>query len=438
MSLLKSTHRKGQDVVRDTMRRHDISRELGFMGLAPPSVEMPRMLLEHAQLGEDLPELNRIGNGALKDRVRSLRVLADYELVLLKKLPRQQLIRAAVTESFIVQSYIQQDWHTPRTRLPPQLARTMYALGVKLKMSPLLVYQYYTLANWRLLNKKKPITVDNVVMLQHFNSKEFPIRRRSEHWFIAIHIEIEAAAGLLIESAFIADWALGTGDYGVLSKELKTILRILPELSAILKRMPECCDPETYYHHVRPYLMGFSAIEGGVVYEGVPELFEYPQFYRGQTGAQSSIAPLLDILLCIEHSSAILSNHLDAMLSWHTPFPQRSLLLEMKSDIGHRKVLLEKAIGDANVAALVRSVRYALAQFRKVHYEHAINFIARPAKRARMNAVNDAGEGQQKGTGGTDFIESLRQHIHDTLHPDDHSIMHGWNEEWHAMYRAPL
>ena len=78
------------------------------------------------------------------------------------------------------------------------------------------------------------------------------------------------------------------------SIELKRIIKSLKAVNAIFSKMPEKCDPYVYYHRVRPYIFGTKDnpdLKQGLIYEN--QFNNKPQFFRGETGAQSSIIPLL-------------------------------------------------------------------------------------------------------------------------------------------------
>ena len=84
---------------------------------------------------------------------------------------------------------------------------------------------------------------------------------------------------------------------------------------ATLRRMPERCDPYVYFTRVRPFIHGWKnhpALPQGLRYEGVAEL-DGPQQLRGETGAQSTIVPVLDALLGVSHAPDPLREYLDEM-----------------------------------------------------------------------------------------------------------------------------
>ena len=77
--------------------------------------------------------------------------------------------------------------------------------------------------------------------------------------------------------------------------ELKKIKKSLKNVNTIFSKMPEKCDPYVYYHRVRPYIFGTKDnpdLKKGLIYEN--QFDNKPQFFRGETGAQSSIIPFLD------------------------------------------------------------------------------------------------------------------------------------------------
>ena len=366
----------------------------------------------------------------------ALPIVSDDEIAEIRLLPPRLLTRASLPLVFIQQRRVNENWRSPRTFIPAQLARPTWAVCTALGRPPILIYAQYALENRRVRAKELPLSAENVVMLQHFNSPEFPERFRSEEWFIAIHIEIEKTAGLVVEAALMIDQALRLRDYDTIRRELPIITQGFSQMRAILSRMEEHCIPEVYYEHVRPYLFGWSVVPQGVRYEGIPDpSFDEPKRYRGQTGAQSSIAPLLDIVLGIFHDEADdLSIHLKEMLELHTPKPHRELLLNL------REHFLRNVIRWSRMCALnmeireeYRKARLALANFRVEHYRQATVNIARFTKRERL-----AGSAVPKGTGGTNFMESLKKHIRDTLYVDDTYRFHLWEKEWKALHGALL
>ena len=62
--------------------------------------------------------------------------------------------------------------------IPQNIAITWYNIAEKLDRPPILSYASYALNNWSLLDKNKPLTLDNIRILQNF------LAGVDEDWFI--------------------------------------------------------------------------------------------------------------------------------------------------------------------------------------------------------------------------------------------------------------
>jgi indoleamine 2,3-dioxygenase len=125
-----------------------------------------------------------------------------------------------------------------------------------------------------------------------------------------------------------------------------------------------------------------------VVYEGVDAR---PLDFRGETGAQSSIVPTLVAFLKIPHQPSLLTNHLADMQRF-MPREHRALIAEVQAMPDVRS-LADKA--------LYNDVLEALATFREVHIDWAMEYIHK--------RVDDP-----RGTGGTPYMQWLAQLIEET------------------------
>ncbi len=356
------------------------------------------------------------------------------------------LWRLFVSVSFLVQAYV---WGStdfpkvPRTRLPAGLAVLAYKLGKHFGVRPLLIYATYALYNWRLIDVTKPVSPENVTMLVHFNApKGAPGGEpcsafMAEDWFVAIHIAIEDQARHVLLSMEHAEASRVAGNIDALVMHLRTMTQSLREMTRILSRMSEHCTPEVYFRHVRPYLFGFTQrlIPEGVVYEGVKEYNEIPQYFDGQTGAQSSIMPALDRFLGISHTSPSLSDHLERMLRYHTPLAHRQYVRAWGAQSRRSPRLDWFDVLECHhtvVATQLMCLRHAMADFRAAHYMLAITHIARPAH-AQLGITRPT------GTGGSDLIPSLLCHLEETLHPSMRStMMKHYSNQFQTALGRPL
>lgn len=406
---------RAQDISR-FLARYDVSQERGFLGLADPLADIPEEFTARfapwIELGEHLPDRLRLGTYKhAADQLPAFKGTLDG-------VPHAVLWRLSIVMGFLVQSYIWEHYpQAPRTELPAGLAVLFYKLCKKLGVDSSFNYMMYAGKNWKRIDPKLPITADNVTMLTHFNPSTSTERYRAEDWFVAIHVDIEARAGELLAAALRAEDARMAGDGTTLVHELRIIETTLYAMQATIERMNERCTPQVYYDHVRPYLSGFVRVPAGVLFHGVRALKGVPQHSLGQTGAQSSIAPLLDRFLCVTHDQSdpkarMLSAHLEGMLKKHTPPSHRKLVLHFE-DV--QRFANPEATWDAwearheEVRQTIIATRLALAEFRKSHFTLAVTHIVKPAIRV--------GDHTPIGTGGTDLSSSLPKHLEETLHP---------------------
>ncbi len=143
-------------------------------------------------------------------------------------------------------------------------------------------------------------------------------------------------------------------------------------------------DPAIYHRTFRRYIRFFEH----VTYEGVTQT---PINFRGETGAQSSILPTLVAFLKIPHKPSPLVDHLADMRNY-MPREHRAVIeeIERMPSVRHR-----------TNAQVFNGVLAALAEFREIHFGWAEQYINR--------WVDDP-----RGTGGTPYMQWLRQLIDET------------------------
>ena len=315
----------------------------------------------------------------------------------LSKLTNSELERAMLLYSYIGHAYMWGKEEVEDT-IPENIAVTWYEISEKLDRPPILSYASYALNNWALLDESKPLSLDNIRILQNFLSGV------DEDWFIMIHVAIEYEAKNVLGS--LKKYYL---DEDFENKNLEDALTSIKKINEIMNRMPEKCDPYIYYNRVRPYIFGWKnnpATPKGVIYKGVEKYKDEPQLFRGETGAQSSIVPALDALLGITHSNDPLREYLDEMRIY-MPSEHRGLLAGLdkfleegpKNKVVEHETFVNEIIGEVH-------------QFRNKHLEYAKDYIFDQAlkKQSNSNIV---------GTGGTPFMKYLDKHLQETVPKDD-------------------
>lgn len=290
----------------------------------------------------------------------------------------EQLRLYYVRLGFLASAYVNQVGQPAATVLPHNLAAPLCEACRLLARPPILSYDGYALYNWKRFDASGPIALGNIDTLQNF------VHLYDEHWFILVHVEIEALAAELLRAIDAAGRALATQDMAGVNEALETIAGTVWKQVAVLRRIPEKMDPALYYKTFRPYIRFFEH----VVYEGVDA---EPMDYRGETGAQSSIMPTLSAFMKVPHRPSLLTNHLADMQNF-MPAEHRAVIAEVRQMSDVRPWADKDAYND---------VLEAMAVFREVHYGWAEEYIHR--------RVSDP-----RGTGGTPYMQWLQQLIAET------------------------
>ena len=276
--------------------------------------------------------------------------------------------------AFIASAYINQIGQPQCKTLPANIAQPLIHVCELLGRPSILSYDGYALYNWYRLDDSQPIALGNIDTLQNF------VTLYDEHWFILVHVAIEALAGEMINSILTLD----THDPSQIDHTLHIIDNTLQRQIEILRRIPEHMSAELYFDHFRPYIGFFQE----VTYEGK---LTARLNYRGETGAQSSLLPLLTAFLKIPHAESELTTHLNDMCHY-MPLAHRQLITRLEN-LASIKPLASPI--------LFNRVLETMAQFREQHFCWAKSYIAQQTS-------------DDRGTGGTPYYRWLTQLITET------------------------
>ncbi|MDB4072323.1 indoleamine 2,3-dioxygenase [Gammaproteobacteria bacterium] len=302
--------------------------------------------------------------------------------------------------SFIAHAYIWGD-NKPNESIPSVLANPWVKVAKNQGRPPILSYASYCLDNWFLIDPDEPISLENVGLINNF------LGGVDEDWFVTIHVCIENAA---------ADAIAACAEISILETDspedksiqlLKRIIMSMKKVNEIFARMPEKCDPYIYYHRVRPFIFGTKDnpdLKNGLIYKG--EFESKPQFFRGETGAQSSIIPSLDGALQITHTKDHLRHYLNEMREYMPPKHREFMeVLEKNSQI--KKIIS----GSKKLTSLYNDCLEEIRAFRAMHLEYAGTYIF---KQAQIKNPFGRGGSTITGTGGTPFMAYLKKHRDET------------------------
>ncbi len=280
--------------------------------------------------------------------------------------------------AFLASGYINQIGQPACHLLPANIARPLAHICHLLHRPPILSYDGYALYNWKRFDRDLPVELGNIDTLQSF------VHLYDEHWFILVHVEIEAIAADILDAIIALEENEGFADEAQVNAALSQIAGTLDRLLVVLKRIPEKMSDELYFSRFRPYIGMFHDVE----YEGV----DLPrQDHRGETGAQSSIMPTLIGFMKIPHQPNKLTRHLLDMRQYMPESHRR--WVEYAETLPDIKPLAEPEVWNR--------VLEGMASFREVHYHWAIKYIARRSS-------------DPHGTGGTPYLKWLKYLIDET------------------------
>jgi len=325
-------------------------------------------------IGKDLPSL--LHDGHFRSYARTLNIPSWRDGADDENLPALRLYYLRM--GFLASAYINQVSEEVCHVLPANIAVPLAQVCKLLERPPILSYDGYALYNWRRFQTDRPIELGNLDTLQNF------VHLYDEHWFILVHVEIEAIAADILAAIARINKDLKTVPEPDIEADLWRIATAIGRQVNVLKRIPEKMDPKLYYKTFRPYIRFFE----NVVYEGVNQQAIY---FRGETGAQSSIIPVLVEFMKIPHQTSILTKHLEDMRRY---MPKRHrLYIEQATAI--------PSIKRTEYREPFNTILDNMIEFRKIHYGWANEYIHKHVKDPR-------------GTGGTPYMQWLNQMIMET------------------------
>ncbi|KAK3375723.1 Indoleamine 2,3-dioxygenase [Lasiosphaeria ovina] len=239
--------------------------------------------------------------------------------------------RAYSLLSFMAHGYI---WggDSPSDRLPPSIAVPLLKVSQHLEVPPVATYASLCLWNFKPLFMDEDIdNLENLATLNTFTGST------DESWFYLVSVAMEARGAPIVPLMLTAIAAARDNDAPTVTRCLHTFAERLDDLTTLLQRMHESCDPIIFYHRIRPYLAGSknmaeAGLPNGVIYEDGSGTEKFRQ-YSGGSNAQSSLIQFFDVVLGIEHrptgEKRGLADQIDQR-EGRAPAPKHNFLTEMR------------------------------------------------------------------------------------------------------------
>ncbi|KAH8898918.1 Indoleamine 2,3-dioxygenase [Thozetella sp. PMI_491] len=346
--------------------------------------------------------------------------------------------RAYSVLGFLTHAYI---WGGDKAaeRLPASISVPFLEVASHLELPPVATYAALNL--WNFTSTSSDFTdLDAIHAIHTFTGTE------DESWFYMISVAMETRGSYIIPIMMKALDAAKRHDYTTISQALKDFSRCIGALGLILERMYEKCDPQVFYHQIRPFLagsknMGAAGLPRGVFYENGKGQGEWMQL-RGGSNGQSSLIQFLDVILGVEHTSEGNSNPhrsqadppslTETKISFHEevrgymPGPHRRFL-EHAGQMGSIRNLAAQT-GTTHEQQEFResfqAATRALVEFRNKHLQIVTRYIVVPSRRdhadgrtnlatastrSMASSTERGASAELTGTGGTALLPFLKQ-----------------------------
>lgn len=316
-----------------------------------------------------------------------------------------------------------------------------------LDIPPVATYAAVVLWNFKPLFTSEPIeNLENLSTLLTFTGS------LDESWFYLTSVAIEARGGPIVPLMISAISAARAKDADYVTVCLQSFASRLDDLSILLQRMHENCDPHVFYHHIRPFLAGSknmaeAGLPNGVIYETGSGKDTYSQF-SGGSNAQSSLIQFFDIVLGIQHrptGQKFDKAHTDQ--EGTAPPPKHNFIHDMRRYMpgAHRRFLADVSLcanirefvesrkADTELTAAYDSCLAALQNFREKHIAIVARYVVMKSREtppwtrdesikhrqnlALSSSSNNEDGKKLRGTGGTALMPFLKQARDETVEP---------------------
>ncbi|KAG5439848.1 hypothetical protein PCANB_000130 [Pneumocystis canis] len=397
-----------------------LSRKMGFLPETKPLVRLTKQYYEPWENIMDRYN-DYFFSGRFREVIDNLPVLSVDFLESSAEKQRCHLILC-----FMAHSYIWAD-QKPSEKLPPSIAKPWEQISIILEMMPIISYASVCLWNWRYIFEGESMSLSNLATIHTFSGT------RDESWFYLIStiIEFEGAPCLQIILDTIA--AAYSNNKNTYIANMRKLSYYIGELTRILCRMYEKCDPYIFYWKN----MADEGLPKGVFYEGCSEGY---RLYSGGSNAQSALIHTLDIALGIAHYPVNVSPD---SINMFDIYKKENFFKEMRMYMpgSHRRFLeyLEKITNirqysldhsdDSEITAEYNACIANLKIFRDKHLQIVSRYIIIESKTklsandknyknpTQMNLAQYVPEEKNlKGTGGTNLVSFLKQTRNGTHH----------------------
>jgi len=351
---------------------------------------------------------------------------AQLPMLSTKGLTASELLlrRAHHVLTFILHIYIHTLPLDAEIRIPPNISIPLLEVALHLQLPPVATYSDTVLYNWVLkspTDETTPPALDNLRSQDLFTGTN----DEQEFYLASSRIEIRGVEALELMRATMDEMFVGD-DIAIrrITGYLRQLASVIDELTSILLNVRKGCDPEFFYHSIRPWFRGEDSdpMNRKWIFEGLdehPEL-EPPTDLSGPSAGQSALIHALDIFLGLDNcdvgGDAVQDDRWTLLrrMQIYMPRHHRNFLRHLTAN---PRPVRNLVIGRApRLVDAYNDAVHAVKQFRDAHIRIVALYIIGPASRQRtaVHGAEKTGlEGQTrrpslKGTGGTRLVQFLR------------------------------
>lgn len=305
-------------------------------------------------------------------------------------------------------------------RIPSSISIPLLEVAAHLQLPPVATYSDTVLYNWGL---KSPTDETTPPALDNLRSQDLFTGTidEQEFYLASSRIEIRGVEALELMRATMDEMFVGD-EIAVrrITGYLHKLASVVNNLTSILLDVRKGCDPQFFYHSIRPWFRGEDSdpMNRKWVFEGLdehPEI-EPPVDLSGPSAGQSALIHALDIFLGLDNCNVGEGAFHDdgwtllRRMQIYMPRHHRNFLRHLT--VNPRPVRNLVISGDPKLVEAYNDAVRSVKQFRDAHIRIVALYIIGPASRERKAEAKDAGledvRPPLKGTGGTPLAQFLR------------------------------
>lgn len=357
-------------------------------------------------------------------RVGMSTYITQLPMLSIKGLTASELLlrRAHHVLTFILHMYIHTLPLDAEIRIPPNISIPLLEVAAHLQLPPIATYSDTVLYNWSLkspTDETIPPALDNLRSQDLFTGTN----DEQEFYLASSRIEIRGVEALELMRATMDEIFVGD-EIAVrrITRYLHELASVVDDLTSILLDVRKGCDPEFFYHSIRPWFRGEDSdlMNRKWIFEGLDEHPEIgpPTDLSGPSAGQSALIHALDIFLGLDNCNVgedLLYDDRWTLLrrmQIYMPRHHRNFLCHLTAN--PRPVRNIVIGGDPGLIEAYNDAVHAVKQFRDAHIRIVALYIIIPATREKRAAkvAEEAGLDEERpplrGTGGTHLVQFLR------------------------------